>query len=1072
MSSDNVPLAKRRRLDGNSALQQPQQSYEHTVAYGSSRNLYGNVYHAPVSYYTDVPTVNSEANNTPTAERLIEALNFDEREDRLATIGTAHEETCQWLFEKDEYKAWRDPDKRSTHHGFFWIKGKPGTGKSTLMKCAYNRGLKEFTGDVIVSFFFNARGSKLQKSTEGMYRSLLCQLLEQMPPLAAKLPHRKCDRLQKPAWPIELLKDVLREALLLVESARLTCYVDALDECQDQDAREMVDFFDSLSTSAVASNVSVHVLLSSRHYPQIHISRCQQLTLEQQSDHSSDIVKYIEFKLQIGSSVMARDIRSTLLRKASGVFLWVVLVIQKLNEHKRRGLVHELKRRVDDIPRDLDTLFAEILQDGSSELPYTLSMLQLIVFANRPLKREELYHAVLYSEARDETTELIDVTQDDMEHFIINCSRGLAEMTKGMCPTVQLIHESVRNHLPDTGLKTLVPLSCDNLPAWCHENLKALCLGYAKKCALVLLRLPVDGQKEHLSDHFMDIIKLRRQTSTTYPFLDYALDGVITHALHAHCAGRLQHAYTRSFPLDIWVRLHNFLVPSHHLRLSQEARLLYILVIKGAFQLVELIVEDTSWRPDTGNLASNEQHRTVLGAATDRGDYKMLDKLLEVGMPPSSDAKDEQSCLSIAIGKGDVEICRRLMAAGANVNNMSTRYGASDLRLAIESGSIELVRVLLQHPQYARGLISSFEVDLKFAMRRYAESTCHFEELVPLIGEALERSNGGNLGAPSLTADTHAVYTAVVRAAYQRAKPPVMYQKLDQAIVDLDLLKSSLIAGDLDVIDLVLRARADIKPSLPEAPADPGHRDSKFTQLLLDQAENAIDAILEAIYPGFSEVSASDTFYQVKLPRAIYPAPNSPHANARDIRFARVLPLAVYYGHSWVPVLERLLDKTLDLSSRENYMDTALQSACYLRRTETLQTLLDWCNDSPLKRKSMPGLGRGLIHLVLRWSEAPEVEQITCSMLDVPANMFCQAHYHACGYFNTSDVFERTSCQRVLLAWGLERCRRDAVFARELGFIPTGDIDDQQRLERNLHRRRQPERHAASSRAMIRPERM
>lgn len=95
------------------------------------------------------------------------------------------------------------------------------------MKCAYNRGLNDFTDDVILSFFFNARGAQLQKSTEGMYRSLLCQLLERMPQLAARLPRRECERLQKPGWPIELLKDVLREALLLVDSARLTCYVDA-----------------------------------------------------------------------------------------------------------------------------------------------------------------------------------------------------------------------------------------------------------------------------------------------------------------------------------------------------------------------------------------------------------------------------------------------------------------------------------------------------------------------------------------------------------------------------------------------------------------------------------------------------------------------------------------------------------------------------------------------------------------------------------------------------------------------------------------------------------------------------
>lgn len=179
------------------------------------------------------------------------------------------------------------------------------------MKCAYNRGLREFSDNVIFSFFFNARSAQPQKSTEGMYRSLPCQLLEQMPRLAARLPRREYERLQKPGWPIQLLQDVLREALLLVDSARLTCYVDALDECQDEDAHEMVELFDRLGTSAAAAHVSVHIFLSSRHYPQIHIPKCQQLILEQQSDHGSDIVRYIESKLEIGSSVTAREITST-----------------------------------------------------------------------------------------------------------------------------------------------------------------------------------------------------------------------------------------------------------------------------------------------------------------------------------------------------------------------------------------------------------------------------------------------------------------------------------------------------------------------------------------------------------------------------------------------------------------------------------------------------------------------------------------------------------------------------------------------------------------------------------------
>jgi hypothetical protein len=1064
MPPGTAPPAKRRRLDRNSTLQQPQQSFERTFANGNSRNVYGNIYNAPVSY-TGVPVENleSETDDTQIGERLHEALNFDEREDRLATIGKAHEETCQWLFERDEYKAWRDPDKRHIHHGFFWIKGKPGTGKSTLMKCAYNRGLKEFPDDVIVSFFFNARGAQLQQSTEGMYRSLLCQLLEQMPHLAARLPRRECERLQKPGWPVEMLKNMLRDALLLVDSARLTCYVDALDECQDEDARDMIDFFDTLATSAAASNISLHILLSSRHYPQIDISRCQKLILERQPDHGSDIAKYIQSKLQIGSSVTARDIKRTLLRKASGVFLWVVLVVQILNEHKRRGLVHELKQRVDDIPKDLDKLFAEILQGGSSELPYTFSMLQLIAFASRPLTREEVYHAALYSDSRHETTSLIDVTQEDMEHFILNCSKGLAEMTKGMYPTVQLIHESVRNHLLDTGLKTAVPASCDNLPAWCHENLKALCLGYVKKSALVLLRVPNDGLKEHLPDHFARIKELKSQTSTAHPFLNYALDGMISHAQQAYSAGCPQDVYMRLFPLGTWIRVHNILAVSHDVRLSGDATLAYILVTKGASELVKVIIGETSWRSDVGNIASNERHSSLLGAATDRGDYEVLDRLLKVGVPPDSKAKDGQSCLSLAISRGEVAICRRLMAAGAKVNNMSTRDRPSDLRLANESGCLEIVRALLQHPQYARHLESSFENDLRFAIRRYAESTGHSAALLLLLDAALERPDEKRPRSQSPEADTHVIYKAAQQAACQRADITIINWTINQGVIpDHNTLKVSIIAGKLDVIDLLLGLRQDIEPSRPEVLSDLDFRDSKFIQLLLDQAENTLDTILDATYPRFSTFRR----WNIVLP---WPSPVTAHshtslpANPRDIRFAKVFPMAVYHGDSWGSVLKCLLDKKLTVSNRESYMDTALQCACYLHHSETLQTLLDWCQDFFLKSKLLPGVGKGLVILVDRYyieGSPGMIQRIWDSKFNVHVDMFCKAYYDAsrfaCQPYPHSYA---TECHRILLAWAVERSRRDAVFATALAFVPTGGADDQQRLERHLRTRQSLKQH-------------
>jgi hypothetical protein len=85
----------------------------------------------------------------------------------------------------DIYKRWPDPTELQQHNGFLWISGKPGAGKSSIMKFIFtNMKRKSHKVDsLIASFFSDARGDYLEKSITGMYRSLLLQLLEGYPDL-------------------------------------------------------------------------------------------------------------------------------------------------------------------------------------------------------------------------------------------------------------------------------------------------------------------------------------------------------------------------------------------------------------------------------------------------------------------------------------------------------------------------------------------------------------------------------------------------------------------------------------------------------------------------------------------------------------------------------------------------------------------------------------------------------------------------------------------------------------------------------------------------------------------------
>jgi ABC-type lipoprotein export system ATPase subunit len=102
-------------------------------------------------------------------------------ETRFFDVETATTATCDWLFSKPEYDQWLDSNLVLEHHGLFWIKGKLGSGKSTIMKHAVEAATNAALPSTVITFFFNARGTELERSMLGMYRSVLLQLISKIP---------------------------------------------------------------------------------------------------------------------------------------------------------------------------------------------------------------------------------------------------------------------------------------------------------------------------------------------------------------------------------------------------------------------------------------------------------------------------------------------------------------------------------------------------------------------------------------------------------------------------------------------------------------------------------------------------------------------------------------------------------------------------------------------------------------------------------------------------------------------------------------------------------------------------
>jgi hypothetical protein len=130
---------------------------------------------------------------------ILESLRFSTITERFEAVDEAHTTTFDWIFRPVEttsqYSEGRRWDDFSSWlefgEGIYWINGKAGSGKSTLMKYIVNHGktsglLRSWAGTLKLctgGFFFWNSGSKQQRSQAGLFRTLLYEILGQHPEL-------------------------------------------------------------------------------------------------------------------------------------------------------------------------------------------------------------------------------------------------------------------------------------------------------------------------------------------------------------------------------------------------------------------------------------------------------------------------------------------------------------------------------------------------------------------------------------------------------------------------------------------------------------------------------------------------------------------------------------------------------------------------------------------------------------------------------------------------------------------------------------------------------------------------
>ncbi|KIW62839.1 hypothetical protein PV04_10969 [Phialophora macrospora] len=638
---------------------------------------------------------------------MLAALGFDQMESRRATIKDADPSTCKWFLTHPAYLDWDTANNLHQHGGFLWLTGNAATGKSTLMKFVVAHAERvQCKDDVIISFFFNAGGDRLERSTEGMYRALLVQILTQ----AADL-HGTVSRFQCQPWTVTVLRDIFVAAIAGLGPRRLKCFVDGLDECEEGEIRDMIVFFEDVGMNAIQCGIRLHVCCTGRPSTTTGIRYGRRLILDMEQGHAEDIANYVKSHMRVGSTgrgKTAEALAAQVQEKAGGVFLWVVWVVSILNDESKRSNVFRVKRTFEQIPSGLSPFLAYKLRKDNETLLHLVLALQWILFAVRPLTTEEFYHATLAGLGRKAALfkwwDPEQSTSDHVVRFVLGACKGLAQLTKSKRPTVQFVHECVRDYLiKDNGFAALWPDIGGDVPSWSHHELKRCCAAYLQTD---LSRHTPPNQP--LPNAGSEACRRLRTTVThNFPFLEYATRYVWHHAEEAVSNATPQGDFLRRFDLSTWLRKSNLLQPNDTGRHHPNTSLLYILAENNCPKLIYSLPPHM-W---TVNV-QGERHNHPIFAAFENGHrHAAWALLLRPALHPTDKGRiapgqrqemwtiapiDEEgrTTLHWACRSGWLDMAQLLLDAGASLER-TDMYQHTALHWACQSGCLEMVQLLL-----------------------------------------------------------------------------------------------------------------------------------------------------------------------------------------------------------------------------------------------------------------------------------------------------------------------------------------------------------------------------------------